>query len=239
MLAHNLQPTATIEPATEPRFWKPFSLINIADFLPLAEIQPLFDGVPLDPYVAEGFRCKSLFRARVDGRKVIVTDHAPLWQPVEFNPVHGGIYRHYPAMDERLATLLHSVVGMFAACANLTPRDEVLVQAQRITAQEGRTGFPVVEGWHQDNIKVLGLLLVNRVNVAGGISLLSHDRGKSLAFARELVPGDLLLINDPEMWHNTTPIEQISRAFPGFRDIVIVTSPTNRPPALASVPASA
>jgi hypothetical protein len=243
MFAQTIQSSSAIDPATgegsNPRFEKPFSLINIADFLKLDEIQPLFDGVPLDPYVAEGFRCKSLFRARMAGRKVVVTDHAPLYQPVEFNPVHGGIYRHYPPMDHRLATLLHSVVSIFAACANLESHDEILVQAQRITAEEGRTGFPVVEGWHQDDIKVLGLLLINRVNVSGGISLLSFDRGKSLAFARELVPGDLLLVNDTVMWHNTTPIQQLVRDVPGLRDIVIVTSPTNRPPAQAALPRAA
>jgi hypothetical protein len=222
-----LSPSA---PADEPRFEKPFSLVNIGDFLALPEIQPLFDGVPLDPYVPQGFRHKSLFRAHLHKRRVVMSDHAPLWQPSEFNPVHGGIYRHYQAMDQRLAELLAPLVKIFAACANLDATDEVLVQAQRITATHGQTGFPVVEGWHQDNIKVLGLLLINRSNVSGGVSLLSPDRGKTVDFSRTLAAGDLLLINDPDVWHNTTPIEQLRSDLPGFRDIVIITSPTNRPP---------
>jgi hypothetical protein len=222
-----------------PRFWKTSSLIQIADFLKLDQIQALFDGVPLDPYVAAGFRHKSLFRARVDGPDVIVTDHAPLYQPVEFNPVHGGIFRHYPPMDARLAQLLRPLVILFAGCAGLSPRDEVLVQAQRVTASAGKTGLPVVEGWHQDDIKVLGLLLIDRVNVSGGISLLSPDRGQNISFARQLEAGDLLLINDPEVWHNTTAIQQIRPTRPGHRDIVIITSPTNRPPAGLHQPAGA
>src|SRR4051812_8000970 len=213
-----------------PRFFKPFSLINIGDFLRMREIQALFAGVPLDPYVEAGFRRKSLFRARQIDRRIVMSDHAPLYQPSEFNPVHGGIYRHYPAMDERLAQLLYPLASLFAACANLDQDDEMLVQAQRITA-DGGTGYPVVEGWHQDNIQVLGLLLINRVNVSGGISMLSADRGASLAFAQTLAPGDLLLINDPEVWHNTTAINQILAGQAAFRDIVIITSPTNRPPA--------
>ena len=83
------------------------------------------------------------------------------------------------------------------------------MQAQRVTASAGKTGLPVVEGWHQDDIKVLGLLLIDRVNVSGGISLLSPDRGQNVSFARQLEAGDLLLINDPEVWHNTTAIQQI------------------------------
>jgi hypothetical protein len=218
----------------EPHFAKPFSLVNIGDFLDLAAMQSLFAGVPLDPYVAEGFRRKSLFRARLLKRRVVMSDHAPLWQPSEFNPIHGGIYRHYPAMDERLGELLEPLVKIFAACADLDASDEVLVQAQRITATAGQTGYPVVEGWHQDNIKVLGLLLVNRSNVSGGVSLLSPDRGQTISFSRTLAAGDLLLINDREVWHNTTPIEQLRGERLGFRDIVIITSPTNRPPAAAA-----
>ena len=235
MLATALAPSFHDEPQAPaqeaPRFWKSHSLISIGDFLRLGEIQRLFDGVPLDPYVEAGFRRKSLFRARLMRGEVVMSDHAPLYQPSEYNPVHGGIYRHYPAMDDGLATLLSPVVRMFAACAGLTARDEVLVQAQRITATDGQTGFPVVEGWHQDDIKVLGLLLIDRVNVTGGISLLSRDKGQTLSFAQTLSPGDFLLINDPEVWHNTTPIEQVRRDQPGHRDIVIITSPTNRPPA--------
>src|SRR5205814_1647206 len=222
-LATQHQPEA---PALEaPQFAKPHSLISIGDFLRLGEIQRLFDTVPLDPYVKEGFRRKSLFRARLMKREVVVSDHAPLYQPSEYNPVHGGIYRHYPAMDQRLAELLQPVVHLFAACANLGPRDEVLVQAQRITATDGQTGFPVVEGWHQDNIKVLGLLLIDRVNVRGGISLLSPDRVQSIALAQTLAPGDFLLVNDPVVWHNTTPIEQQRSDQPGYRDLVISSSP--------------
>jgi hypothetical protein len=216
-----------------PRLAKDFSLINIGDFLPMREIQRLFHGVPVDPYVPEGFRRKSLFRAVLQGRKMIVTDHAPLYQPVEFNPVHGGIYRHYQAMDARLAALLAPMAHIFGACAGLDETDEILVQAQRITAEQGKTGLPVVEGWHQDDIQVLGILLVNRSNVSGGVSLLSRDRGKSVCFEQQLKPGDFLLINDTVMWHNTTPIKQMNFDLSGFRDIVIITSPTNRPPATA------
>src|SRR2546430_3086172 len=103
MLATQADAAANDQVQSGPSFSKPFSLINIGDFLRMDEMQALFEGVPLDPYVKEGFRRKSLFRARVSRNEVVMSDHAPLYQPVAFNPVHGGIYRHYPAMDARLA----------------------------------------------------------------------------------------------------------------------------------------
>jgi hypothetical protein len=116
----------------------------------------------------------------------------------------------------------------------LRDEHEILVQAQRITAssgEDGSTGFPVVEGWHRDNTEVLGIFLANKVNIEGGISLLSGDSaGEKLAFARTLGVGDLLLVDDTAMWHNTTPIRKIRENAPAYRDVVIVTWPSCRQP---------
>jgi hypothetical protein len=203
----------------------------------MLEIQAFFDRVPADPYVAAGFRHKSIMRVHVSEGQIHRAAHGPLFQPKEYNPVHGDIVRDYEEMDERLGRLLEPAIHIFAGCARLGRQHEILVQAQRITASsgdDGNTGYPVVEGWHQDNISVLGIFLVNRVNVAGGISMLARDRrGEDLAFAQTLSMGDLLLVDDTAFWHNTTPIARIDPARPAYRDIVIMTWPSCRRPASA------
>jgi hypothetical protein len=217
-----------------PTFPKRFGVLKIADLLELEDIQTSFAAVPLDAYVEEGFRHKSLTRIRVRGRQVILTEHGPLFQPKEYNPVHGDIVRHYPAMDEKLAVLLRPAMEVFATVARLGDEHEILVQAQRITASsgdDGRTGFPVVEGWHRDNTRVLGILVINRVNITGGISLLAHDeRGSRLALAQTLDPGDLVFVDDTVLWHNTTPIAKVRANAPAYRDVVILTWPSCRAP---------
>jgi hypothetical protein len=215
-------------------FPKGFAVLTIADLLELEDIQAAFDRVPLDNYVEEGFRHKSLTRIRVRGRQVILAEHGPLFQPKEYNPVHGDIVRDYPAMDEKLAVLLRPAMEIFAAVARLGDEHEILVQAQRVTASsgdDGQTGFPVVEGWHRDNTRVLGILVINRVNVIGGISLLAHDeRGSRLAFAQTLEPGDLVFVDDTVLWHNTTPIAKVRANAPAYRDVAILTWPSCRAP---------
>jgi len=203
----------------------------------MLEIQDLFDRIPADPYVAAGFRYKSIMRVQVSEGQIRRAAHGPLFQPKEYNPVHGDIVREYEEIDERLSTLLEPAIHIFAGCARLGGRHEILVQAQRITASsgdDGNTGFPVVEGWHQDNISVLGIFLVNRVNVHGGISMLARDRrGEDLAFAQTLSMGDLLLVDDTAVWHNTTPIARVDPSRPAFRDVVILTWPSCRKPTAA------
>jgi hypothetical protein len=230
MLAQSIATTS----AHSPRLQRSHAAIQLGDYLRMPEIHSLFDRVPLDPYVAAGFRYKSITRICVRDSRVHRASHGPLFQPKEYNPVHGDIVRHYEEMDERLTGLLEPVIQIFAACGSLSGRDEILVQAQRITASsgdDGSTGFPVVEGWHRDNTSVLGIFLVNRVNVSGGISMLARDcAGAHLAFARTLDIGDLLLVDDRCLWHNTTPIAKVDPRKPAYRDVVILTWPSCRQP---------
>jgi hypothetical protein len=217
-----------------PGFSKSHAIVSLGDYLDIDAIQSCFDAVPLDRYVEAGFRHKSICRVRVKNHTVRSTAHGPLFQSKEFNPVHGDIVRHYEEMAPRLAVLLRPVIQIFAACALLRHDHEVLVQAQRITAsagEDGTTGFPVVEGWHRDNTQVLGIFLVNRVNVEGGISLLSRDSsGDKLALSHTLGVGELLLIDDTVNWHNTTPIKKVCENAPAHRDVVILTWPSCRVP---------
>jgi hypothetical protein len=109
---------------------------------------------------------------------------------------------------------------------NETPRE-----SDRIKGPYGTTGFPVVEGWHRDSTSVLGIFVVDRFNVSGGISMLARDSGGvNMAFARTLDIGDLLLVDDPSLWHNTTPISKIDPMKPAHRDVVILTWPSCREP---------
>jgi hypothetical protein len=215
-----------------PRFQKAHAVLAIGDFLDMEGIQSRFDAVPLDGYVKEGFRKKSICRVQVKNQVVNRTKHGPLYQPEAYNPVHGGIVREYEEMEPALTVLLRPLIQIFAACAELRDEHEILVQAQRVTAtsgEDGATGFPVVEGWHQDNTQVLAIFMVNKVNVEGGVSLLSRDRsGQRLTFARTLEIGELLLIDDTTMWHNTTPIRKVHDNVPSYRDIVILTWPSCR-----------
>jgi len=222
-----------------PRFLKPHAVISVGDCMDVETLQARFDGIPLDSYVAAGFRRKSICRMRVDRHAVSVSEHGPLFQPKAYNPVHGDMVRNYPEMDHHLVALVTPLVQIFAACAQLRYEHEILVQAQRITATGGTdraTGYPVVEGWHQDNTAVLGIFLVNRVNVEGGVSLLSADRqGTTVVLEQALAVGELLLIDDTSLWHNTTPITRARADAPAYRDVVLLTYPSCR----AAAPASA
>ncbi|MBF6074265.1 2OG-Fe dioxygenase family protein [Nocardia beijingensis] len=209
-----------------------YSRISAGSWLDIAEIQPLFDSVPNDGYVPEGFRYKSLSRVTVRDGLIRRGRHEPLFQTATYNPVHGDIEREYAPIAAPLFEALRDAICLFATGARLRENDEILVQAQRVTATAGfggNQGLPAVEGFHQDAVGLVGILVVNRHHIDGGMTLLSREQNTEHAvFAAQLEPGDLLLIDDQRLFHYTTPIYSAEPDRIGFRDVVLFGWPSAR-----------
>lgn len=222
-----------ITPERAPRsFLRDAGVVDLSPFINLARVQSMFNEVPIDAYVPDGTRCKSIARVFLNSAGLTLAPHGCLFQDGDTNPVHGDLERNYPPMPIELLIELALVIQYFGALANLNPQHEVLVQAQRVTAtagDDGMTGRPVLEGWHRDAVDVLGIVVVARHNIEGGVSLLSRDKD-IVHEAICLSPGQMMFIEDGAWFHNVTPIRPLNDALIGLRDIVILTSPASRPP---------
>ncbi len=209
------------------------ALMNLGTTIDMDLLRTAFEHVPADPYQRD-FRFKSIARVIVDGHHIIRTAPGPLYQSTSTNPVHGGIRRNYTELGPDDLALLAPIILMFAALGRLTAEDEILVQLQRIRANagdDGKTGLPVVEGFHNDAAALLGLLLVQRRHVVGGCSKIARDRaGTELVYEGVLEAGDFLLLDDREHFHNATPIRAVTGHDDPVRDVVIITTPAARPP---------
>lgn len=216
----------------EPTNGKAVSLIDASDWLSLAPLAPLFDAVPPDPYVAAGWRAKAIARVSLDGSVPVVGPHEPLYQSTQINPVHGGYDRHYPPLADEMVALLGDAVRLFVTAARLPGNTEVLVQAQRVTAgPDGAPGHPAVEGFHQDDVDWVGILLVARSGLSGGETLVSATGDEAgVVFSQTLQAGQLLVVRDRAVWHYTTPVQDTGHA-PGHRDVILFGWPSARRPA--------
>jgi hypothetical protein len=206
-----------------------FARLHTAEWLDLVALQTSFNSVPLDPYVPEGFRRKSISRIRMNGSLPVVGPHEPLFQDEAINPTHGGLHRDYPAIPVAMVHELADAVRLFQTVTRIPESEEVLVQAQRVTpAADGSAGLPAVEGWHQDGVSFVGILLVDRAGLAGGKTLVSATAdGSDLIFAGELQPGELLVFEDPRVWHWTSPVRSTGKGLP-HRDVVLFGWPSAR-----------
>jgi hypothetical protein len=197
-----------------------FQLVSQLNILGL---KSLFTEIPPDPYINAGYRYKSLSRCRLNQTNLEKQPHTPLFQDRDTNPVNGGIARFYPEIpnldDAKEAILL------FAHIFGIDYSYEILVQAQRTQCSHQQIGITTPEGFHRDGIDFLAILCVAKYNIVGAQTQLANSQGK-IVFKHTLSPGEMLLINDSQFLHYTSPITlkepQLSPF--GFRDVLIISS---------------
>lgn len=263
-----------------------YEAIDTAGFIDVSGWRPIFDEIPVDPYIKEGYRYKSIGWFRIKHQKAAavaeIDEHIkavnklsglddavssryqstskPDWhsdktgyscwnlpqyalqQSIVYNPVHGGMRREYPPIgtditnSEDFRRLLIQYATFFGWGDGI-----VLVQFQRVDCNTSRTGLPAVEGFHQDGNLHVGMLVVNRNNVAAdsGVSqYVMDDKGKKtdeLIFDAVVPAGQLIFWNDKRVWHYGTEIKVAdanANGGRGTRDIIIMSAkipPANMP----------
>lgn len=189
--------------------------------------RPFFEAVPVDPYVAQGFRMKRLSRLMWSDGAWVLQPQKPLFQSRAYNPTHGGIHRTYPQVSSEALELpqMERLLSAFAETFPDARRREVILQFQRVrTLEGGGAGFPAVEGWHQDDVDGLAIALVDMKGCTGAVTGL-RDLGGRQVFEKVLEPGDLVLVNDRRYLHYTSPIVPTDRAARGTRDVILLSLP--------------
>lgn len=207
----------------------------IDGFGPLADWETFAEGwneLALDTYMADGGRYRrrrhAVFSAPSSGP--IVRDvHQPHYQSVDYNPLHGGIERWFEpllepvASGESLTTILACCRALFGRLSPETLSWKVEVHQFRIEARAGQEGRPTPEGLHRDGVDYVLVLLVNRRNIASGVTGIRDLTGVSLGSFTLTDPLDAALVDDQRVAHGVTPVEPLVPGEPAYRDVLVVT----------------
>jgi hypothetical protein len=207
----------------------------------LAAVGPLDDWAPfadswnrleLDTYMADGGRYRrrrhaiySATRAGTIARK----PHQPHYQSVDYNPLHGGIERWFEPIDDTLGagpsltTILEFCRTMFGTLSPSIDRWHVEVHQFRIEARPSEVGRPTPEGLHRDGVDYVLVLLIDRQNIASGVTTIHDQSGDMLGQFTLTSPFDAAIVDDTRVAHGVTPVEPIDPAKPAFRDVLVVT----------------
>ncbi|MFN6566636.1 2OG-Fe dioxygenase family protein [Dendronalium sp. ChiSLP03b] len=189
--------------------------------------KPFFNNLPVDPYIKGDYRLRRLSRFIVSGDRVIKLPHGYLFQPKEYNPLVGDIKREFTELDDALVELdifKHLVLAFSDSC-KLHPEAEIGVHQIRTTCSPDNMGNPAPEGIHRDGTDFIGIFSVDRENIQGGETHLYTAKKEKPVFSKILNPGELLLVNDHDFLHFTTPIKPQIEA-QGTRDVFVLTSPS-------------
>lgn len=187
-----------------------------------------FDRIKEDPYCPGRFKHIAWLKVDLHRDSVQVLDNEPLFQPKEFNPTHGDLVRNYDQCEQSFLDRPDTMAFIkdFAAFWKVDANDVILFQMQRVRADVDVAGEPTVEGVHRDGIQALAVTCVNRVNVVGGESIVYEDQaGKHPVLRTMLEPGNSLYMQDMFLYHYVSPIKSADGINPGYRDIIIMTTP--------------
>jgi hypothetical protein len=192
-----------------------------------------WDDLEPDLYMADGGRYRRRRHAvfEVTGGEVRRLPHRPHFQTLAHNPLNGGIERWFAPIKPEI-TKHPAFTSLLALCNDaFSPSDASaaapswFVEAHqfRIEAQGASAGKPTPEGIHRDGVNWVCILLINRVNVSGGETILKDDSGQVLAHRTLSRPLDALFLNDLRVLHGASAVHAVNAETLAYRDVLVLT----------------
>lgn len=191
-----------------------------------------WDDLHVDPYMADGGR----YRRRRHACFSISRDEEPQlapaqahYQSLEYNRLNGGIPRWFTPIATEVCegpsmhTLLRFGARLFEHLSPQTQQWHCEVHQFRIEAQVGQDGQPTPEGAHRDGVDYVLVLLIQRHNIASGVTQIFDPEGTELGSFTLAQPLDAAIINDHRIFHGVTPVSPICLDEPSFRDVLVIT----------------
>ena len=183
-----------------------------------------------DTYMADGGQYRKRRHAvyAVNADEVVRRPAQPHYQSRDYNTLNGGIERWFEPVTPRIGsgstmtTILTFCHGLFGRLSPDHPW-HVEVHQFRIEARSGQEGRPTPEGMHRDGVDYVLVLLVNRTNIASGVTSVHDLTRRALGDFTLTTPLDAALVDDARVMHGVTPVEPLDPAEPGFRDVLVVT----------------
>lgn len=216
----------TVSGSTELEYAFMFTFKQV-NSIKLEGIQESFANLPVDPYMKGNYRFRRLSRFTVAGDELIKLPHGYLYQSKQYNPLLGDIKREFAELEDALIELdnFKKLVLAFSDSCKLHPEADIGVHQIRTICTPENYGNPAPEGIHRDGTDFIGIFSVDRENIQGGETHLYTGRKENPVFSKVLNPRELLLVNDHEFLHYTTPIKPTSEG-QGTRDVFVLTSPS-------------
>jgi hypothetical protein len=191
-----------------------------------------WNALEVDSYMADGGRYRqrrhAIFAAGPSGA-IRREPHQPHYQSLDYNPLHGGIERWFaPVLDavatsQTLGTVLECCRALFGELARDQRSWRIEVHQFRIEARPEASGQPTPEGLHRDGVDYVLVLLVNRRNIASGVTGIHQFDGEALGSFTLTAPLDAAIVDDRRVAHGVTPVEPLDPEAPAYRDVLVVT----------------
>lgn len=188
-----------------------------------------WQGLLADPYLRDGghyrYRRYSVFHWKNNALKLL--PHEPHYQSSHYNHVHGGFNRNFRAwLPTTLQNpVLKAIIRWATNQFSTNPAELWRIQAHqfRIVARENQSGRPTPEGVHKDGAEYILIMMMDRENIQGGVSRVYDNEMRPLAEGTLEKTGELMLVNDRQVYHGVTEISPADPTQPAWRDVLVLT----------------
>jgi len=192
-----------------------------------------WNDLGLDRFMADGGRYRrrrfAAFSASPGGG-VVRKPHQPHYQSRDYNSLNGGVQRWFEPITDAIAdhpvtraVLAQGLALFHPLTADPPARWHVELHQFRIEAGHGEAGLPTPEGAHRDGVDWVIVMLVERCNVASGVTdIYSGDGARLGAFTLEQ-PRDTVFLDDHRVLHGVTAIHPLEPGAPARRDVLVAT----------------
>ena len=146
-------------------------------------------------------------------------------QSEEYNKHQGGMNRAFEDLEDEVVHSLGllDICDTFLKAGNFHESNEIEIHQMRIITTGQLT--PVSpEGVHQDGYDYIAIVGIDRYNIFGGAAQVYKTYGGKPIFECHLQSGEMLIINDKELWHNAIDISRIDESTTGYMDAFILTA---------------
>lgn len=190
-----------------------------------------WDNLLLDNYMGDGgtyrYRRFSQFYLDTIADTLVLKNHSSYKQPSYINTLNGDIERYYEALENEqleshfLQQYLRWLGDIFSNCSGC---DQWLINLHpyRIIASEEKIGKPTPEGLHRDGVDFVTSLMIDRVNIKGGASIVTDNQGLQKDLWEMKNPGDLLLCADDKVLHGVSELTPRHSNQAAHRDVLVV-----------------
>lgn len=198
------------------------------DLAALDDLQRSWERLPRDQYLRDGghYRARrhSSFVQR-PGKELLAVPHRAHWQPTSYNALHGGMLRWFEPIESGVsaAAAWQRLVGTLGELfAQLQPVERWYIEAHQFRIDTtGGIGRPTPEGAHRDGVDFVAVVLVARHAIRGGETRVFDTHGSGGVRFTMAEPWSMLLLDDAQVIHETTPIQAQGAA--GHRDTLVLT----------------
>ena len=195
----------------------------------LHALLPAWDALPIDEHLRDGGRYRSRRHAsyRLENGELEDVPHRAHWQSQDYNALHGGPMRWFEpvsAATRAQPAWSRIITSIGNVCDQVRGPERWSVEAHQFRIDTGDgIGRPTPEGAHRDGVDFVAVFLLARHAIKGGETrVFEFDGPTGLRFTLD-EPWSLMLMDDPRVIHESTPIQPMEEGVTGHRDTLVLT----------------